>query len=82
VVFKAPVGSVSCPGALVPGVWVDPLGRGQALAAPAMAAVVEAALRDNAPIVSLYVNDYNARAIAVYEKVGFERVGTFATILF
>ena len=82
VVFKADLGSVSSQLAQVHGVWVDPRWRGQGLAAPAMAAVVQSALRDNAPIVSLYVNDYNARAIAVYEKVGFERVGTFATILF
>lgn len=82
VIFKADLGSVSTQVAQVHGVWVDPRWRGQGLAAPAMAAVVQAALRDNAPIVSLYVNDYNARAIAVYEKVGFERVGTFATILF
>lgn len=82
VIFKADLGSVSTQVAQVHGVWVDPRWRGQGVAAPAMAAVVQAALRDNAPIVSLYVNDYNARAIAVYEKVGFERVGTFATILF
>jgi uncharacterized protein len=82
VVFKADLGSVSSQVAQVHGVWVDPRWRGQGLAAPAMAAVVEAALRDNAPVVSLYVNDFNARAIAAYERVGFERVGTFATVLF
>ena len=82
VVFKADLGSVSSQVAQVHGVWVDPRWRGQGLAAPAMAAVVEAALRDNAPTVSLYVNDFNARAIAAYERVGFERVGTFATVLF
>lgn len=82
VVFKADLGSVSSQVAQVHGVWVDPRWRGQGLAAPAMAAVVLAALRDTAPVVSLYVNDYNTRAIAVYEKVGFERVGTFATVLF
>ncbi len=82
VVFKADLGSVSSQVAQVHGVWVDPRWRGKGLAAPAMAAVVEAALRDNAPVVSLYVNDFNARAIAVYERVGFRRFGTFATVLF
>jgi predicted GNAT family acetyltransferase len=82
VIFKADLGSVSSQVAQVHGVWVDPRWRGQGLAAPAMAAVVEAALRDNAPVVSLYVNDFNTRAIAAYERVGFERVGTFATVLF
>jgi uncharacterized protein len=28
------------------------------------------------------VNDYNHRAILAYERVGFTRVGTFATVLF
>ena len=32
-------------------------------------------------MVSLYVNDYNVRALATYRRVGFERVGTFATVL-
>jgi predicted GNAT family acetyltransferase len=27
------------------------------------------------------VNDFNAPAIALYERVGFERVGEFQTIL-
>jgi uncharacterized protein len=30
----------------------------------------------------LYVNHYNTAAIRVYEKVGFRRVGTYATVLF
>lgn len=81
VVFKADLGSVSSTVAQVHGVWVDPRWRGQGLAAPAMAAVVTAALRD-AAVVSLYVNDYNHRALAAYARVGFQRAGTFATVLF
>jgi predicted GNAT family acetyltransferase len=46
-----------------------------------MAAVVMLAQK-LAPITSLYVNDYNARARATYERVGFHQVGTFATVLF
>ncbi|HEY3407479.1 MAG TPA: GNAT family N-acetyltransferase, partial [Propionicimonas sp.] len=30
----------------------------------------------------LYVNDFNTRAIRCYERVGYEQVGEFATILF
>jgi predicted GNAT family acetyltransferase len=33
-------------------------------------------------VTSLYVNDYNTKARATYERVGFEQVGTFATVLF
>ncbi len=35
-----------------------------------------------APVVSLYVNGFNHRAVHVYEKVGFTQVGAFATVLF
>lgn len=81
VVFKADLGSVSAQVAQVLGVWVDPSWRGQGIAAPAMAAVVTAALQD-APVISLYVNDFNTRAVAAYHRAGFERSGTFATVLF
>jgi hypothetical protein len=47
-----------------------------------MAAVVAACLRDLAPAVSLYVNDFNAPARRSYERVGFKEVGTFASVLF
>jgi uncharacterized protein len=82
VVFKAEVGAVSNRACQVQGVWVDPQLRGQGLAAPGMAAVVETCLRDIAPVVSLYVNGYNVPGLATYARVGFSRVGTFATVLF
>ncbi|WP_130493741.1 GNAT family N-acetyltransferase [Motilibacter rhizosphaerae] len=82
VVFKAEVGAV-VPGACqVQGVWVRPDRRGEGLSVAGMAAVVDAALRDIAPVVSLYVNDFNAPARAAYARVGFEQVGTFASVLF
>jgi uncharacterized protein len=82
VVFKAELGAVA-PGVVqVQGVWVHPSRRGQGLAAPGMAAVVQHTRRDHPGLVSLYVNSYNAPAIATYERVGFVRVGTFATVLF
>jgi predicted GNAT family acetyltransferase len=82
VVFKADLGSVSSQVAQVHGVWVDPRWRGQGIAAPAMAAVVLGALAEDAAVVSLYVNDFNERALAAYRRVGFEQVGAFATVLF
>ena len=81
VVFKAEVGSVIPEGAQVQGVWVNPHHRGLGLAAPGMATVVDIVRRRIAPTVSLYVNDFNVRAVRTYERVGFRRIGTFATVL-
>jgi len=47
-----------------------------------MAAVVQIVRSRFAPAVSLYVNDFNVRAVRTYERVGFRQVGTFATVLF
>jgi predicted GNAT family acetyltransferase len=81
VVFKAELAVVTRHTAQVQGVWVAPEWRGRGLGTVAMAAVVRDTLRRVAPSVSLYVNDYNAPARAVYERVGFRRTGTFATVL-
>ena len=59
-IFKAEVGAATPQACQVQGVWVRPESRGQGLAAPGMAAVVVEAARSIAPLVSLYVNDFNA----------------------
>ncbi len=82
VIFKAELGTVALGVTQVQGVWVNPRYRGRGYAAAGMAAVVEYAQRHVAPVVSLYVNGYNTAALAVYRKVGFTQVGTFATVLF
>ena len=82
VVFKAELGSVTRDAVQVQGVWVNPRWRGRGIAAPGMAAVVEIVRRDLAPVVSLYVNSYNTRAVRAYQRVGFGTVGTYATVLF
>jgi predicted GNAT family acetyltransferase len=82
VVFKAEVGAVTDAACQVQGVWVPPELRGRGLSVPGMAAVVELALRDVAPDVSLYVNDYNEAARAAYRRVGFTDRGTFMSVLF
>jgi uncharacterized protein len=81
VVFKAELGAVTSEVTQVQGVWMNPSYRGLGLSAGYMAAVVLLAQKI-APITSLYVNDYNSRARATYERVGFRQVGTFATVLF
>lgn len=82
VAFKAELGAVSRAVAQVQGVWVPPALRGRGLAAHGMAALVAHALSTVAPVVSLYVNSYNTRALATYRRVGFRQVGTYATVLF
>ncbi len=82
VIFKAEVACLSPAAAQVQGVWVSPDRRGHGLGAAGMAAVVEAVRRDLAPVVSLYVNDYNVAARQTYERVGFRQTATFATVMF
>ena len=82
VVFKAEIGSVTPHACQVQGVWVRPELRGRGLAEAGMAAVVAEALRNVAPVVSLYVNDFNIPARAAYRRVGFTQTATFASVLF
>ncbi len=82
VMFKAEIGAVTPRACQVQGVWVPPDLRGRRLSETGMSAVVREALRSIAPIVSLYVNDYNTRARAAYRRVGFSEQGSFMSILF
>ena len=82
VLFKAEIGAATREVCQVQGVWVHPSLRGRGLGTRGTAAVVEQARVTVAPIVSLYVNDYNVAARRAYEKVGFAQVGAFASVLF
>lgn len=81
VVFKADVGAASGEVAQIQGVWLAPHLRGRGLAAPAMAAAT-AAVQERYPVVSLYVNDFNVRAVRAYERAGYDVVDRFATVLY
>jgi len=82
VVFKAEVACATPYAAQVQGVWVPPHRRGEGLAAAGMAAVVAHVRRDIAPVVSLYVNEFNRAARRAYERAGFRQTATFATIMY
>ncbi|WP_105975566.1 GNAT family N-acetyltransferase [Streptomyces geranii] len=82
VAFKAEIGAATTQACQIQGVWVAPEYRGQGLAAPGMAAVLRYALADVAPVVSLYVNDFNTPARRTYLRVGFQEVGAFMSVLF
>jgi predicted GNAT family acetyltransferase len=81
VIFKAEIAAVSPVCCQVQGVWVEPDLRGQGIGTAAMAAVVAYGLA-LAPAVSLYVNDFNHSARAMYARLGLRQIGTFATVLF
>ena len=79
-VWDAPTGTV----VQLTGVWTRDDLRGRGIATAALAAVVDAVRRDHmraGGAVSLYVNDFNAPALGLYDRLGFQRAGMFATIL-
>ena len=82
VLFKAEVGAATRTVCQVQGVWVHPSLRGRGLSAAGTAAVVELARAEVAPVVCLYVNDFNTAARRCYARVGFGAVGLFTSVLF
>ena len=81
VIFKADAGIVNLDAAQVQGVWLHPDYRGYGLAKPFFTAAAQI-LQHRYPHLSLYVNDYNARALAMYRGTGWEQIGQFSTIIF
>jgi uncharacterized protein len=70
--FKMDVGCASNRTAQIQGVYVPPELRGRGVGTLAMAACCALAFERH-PNLSLYVNDFNAPAIALYERIGFRR---------
>jgi len=70
--FKMDIGCASRRSAQIQGVYVPPELRGQGIGTMAMSACCALAL-ERQPALSLYVNDFNAAAIALYERLGFHR---------
>ncbi|HEY1655061.1 MAG TPA: GNAT family N-acetyltransferase [Candidatus Tumulicola sp.] len=63
------------------GVWTPPELRGRGWATASLAAICDELLAIS-PTLSLHVNDFNADAIALYRRIGFEHVSDYQTILF
>jgi len=70
--FKMDVGCASEHTAQIQGVYVPPELRGRGVATAAMAGCCALALEHH-PTLSLYVNDFNTAAVALYERLGFRR---------
>lgn len=81
VVFKTDIGSLALGCAQLQGVWLAPSLRGEGRAAALLGSVLEQLMAGPAPLVSLYVNDYNQAARRLYERLGFRQVGDFTTVL-
>jgi ribosomal protein S18 acetylase RimI-like enzyme len=71
-VFKMDVGCASQQGAQIQGVYVPRERRGRGLGTHAMGACCALAFERH-PALSLYVNDFNHPAVALYERLGFRR---------
>ena len=78
---SANVGPRTASTAQLQGVWTPPAQRGHGYASQALAGVARRLFTTETTL-SLYVNDFNVPAVALYERLGFTRAGTFATYLF
>ncbi|GAC1401765.1 MAG: GNAT family N-acetyltransferase [Candidatus Velthaea sp.] len=79
--FQCNVGARTRATAQIQGVWTPPEARGRGYATAALGAIARELLETNATL-SLHVNDFNRTAIALYERLGFVRVGELSTLLF
>ncbi|MEX3611180.1 GNAT family N-acetyltransferase [Rothia sp. LK2588] len=81
VVFKADLGLAHESYCQIQGVWLHPAYRGRGLSKTLLAQSFDL-IRTRFPQISLYVNDYNHTARALYEALGMRQHDTFSTILF
>ena len=79
--FQCNIGSQTTQTAQIQGVWTPPDLRHKGYATRALREICRRLLT-GVPSVSLYVNDFNVDAIALYERLGFVRTGEFTTYLF
>lgn len=81
VIFKTDIGIGHGSVCQLQGVWLHPAYRGQGLAVPLLAQACQLMRRQFSHL-SLYVNDYNEPARALYASLGWRQRETFATVLF
>jgi len=79
--FYLHVGPTSERTAQLQGIYTPPALRGRGLATAALAGICRELLA-HVPSLSLFVNDFNAPALRLYERTGFVEAGAFRSILF
>ncbi len=80
-VFQCHLGPITAATAQIQGIWTPPGERRKGYATRALATICKRLLGEHRTL-SLYVNDFNREAIRLYERLGFRRVGEFASIIF
>ena len=81
VIFKAELSAWTPEVCMVQGVFTVPQRRRQGIGTAAMAALCRLLLSE-VPACTLYVNHFNTAARNLYDRLGFEHVGDFATLFF
>jgi len=81
VVFKAELSAGTPDVVQVQGVFTAPSRRRRGVATAGMTALCSLLL-ESVPLVTLYLNGYNQAALRVYQRVGFEQQGEFATVMY
>ena len=81
-VFKCEIGASNESAALLQGVWVTSELRNQGIATAALSQVSQHLFARGHESICLYVNDFNAPALATYSKLGFSREADYMTVLF
>jgi len=81
VVFKAELSAWTREAVQIQGVYTAPHRRRCGLATAGLASICDVLLRDTVAC-SLYANNYNHAAIALYRRLGFQPSGSFATVIY
>ncbi len=81
ILFKAELSAWTPEAVQIQGVYTAPDMRGRGVATGALASMCRVLLGESA-LCTLYVNHYNNAAIALYRRLGFSTVATFATVLY
>jgi len=79
--FRAGVSALTSEAAQVSGVYVPPALRGQGIATRALGELC-ARLLQRSRVVCLFVNDFNAPALALYRRLGFRQLAPWTSVFY